>query len=167
MADVSTIAAAIKSELDSESDGGTTFNRRFEANVIWADRELRLEVANTLRVDVALVGTVRRMFSRGKHLILMLFHVSVRKRFEESEEEEGGTITDSEVNELVILLGQLEKFFMPKQPSASGRPLADFQEATVMGPTQEQAIETIILWDHLEDLRQFSGYFPLTIQVVE
>ena len=165
MADLATIATAIKKEIDAAAVAGT-FNRVFQARLLWANRQQRLEDANVLCVDVAGINSSRSLFSRGRHLLTLRYHVAVRKRFEATEEQ-NGDIVNSEVSDLVILLDSLWKFFMPKQPSENGRKLADYPDATVLGPQSDSNVDTVILWEDLETLRQFSGYFELTIQVVE
>lgn len=167
MANLATIAAAIVSEINTAATSGT-FNRTFEANVLWAKRQQKLEEANKLRVDVAPLNLSRQLFARGVHLQVFNFDVGVRKRFEESEEA-SGEISDDEVSGLTTLLDGLLEFFMPRQPSKTGRPLTDFPTAWVLGPGSQGdlTIETTIVWDDLESMRQFTGFFPLTIHVAE
>jgi len=166
VANLATIADAIKAEIDAAAIAGTSFNRTFEANVLWANRQIPLETTGVLRVDIAPIGHSRKLFARGVHLLEFRYHVGVRKRFE-------GTIPDDEVEGLSILLDGLMKFFMPRQTSKTGRPLASFQEAWVLGPgsTDKQnnslEIEATIEWSDLEELSQFTGHFPLTIHVAE
>lgn len=167
MADLATIAAAIVSEINTASTAGT-FNRTFAANVLWAKRQQKLEEANKLRVDVAPLNHSRKLHARGVHLLVFNFDIGVRKRFEESDEA-SGEISDDEVSGLVTLLDGLMKFFMPRQTGKTGRPLADFPTAWVLGPGSQGdlAIETTIVWEDLESMRQFTGFFPLTIHVAE
>ena len=166
MADFATVADAIKTELDSASEDNE-FNRQFTSRVLWGNRQLQLDVADTLMVDVLPIDLSRWLLNRGTHIVLMNYHVGIRKRFVESEQDGSGQISDDEVEELAILTDDIAKFFMPKQPNATGHPLTSIQDATILGPRGEQSIETIIRWEDLENLRQFTGYFQLTVQVSE
>ena len=166
MADLATIADAIVSELNDASEAGS-FNRTFEARVLWAKRKTQLEENDVLRVDVAPINQTRSLFSRGRHLIQLRYHVAVRKRFVKAERDQGGAISDVEVKDLTVLLDALMEFFYPKQPGACGRPLTAYQDVTVLAPVGDLSIDTIIRWEDLEGMSQFTGYFPLTMQAVE
>ena len=166
MANLATIGDAIVAEINAAATAGE-FNRTFAAKVLWGKRQIKLEELDTLRVDVAPINHSRILFARGVHLLEFNFHVGVRKRFVEADETNGGEISDDEIEGLATLLDELLTFFMPRQTSESGRPLSTFPTAWVLGPTGEMGIESTILWEDLEALRQFTGFFPLTIHISE
>lgn len=161
---VVTVANGIAYELNAGSDAGS-FNRTFESEVIWANRTLALADANKLRVDVALVDWSKALHSRGVWKWVVNCHVAVRKRFEEAEEDHSlGKITDQEIADLVTLLDSVCEYFMPKQPSLDGRKLSQVTAAAWDAPKGGET-PVLIRWDDLEQLNQFTGYFPVAYLV--
>lgn len=159
-----TIADAIASEINAEVASGT-FNRAFEAAVLWDKRTLELAEYDVLRVDVAPINWAQKFVARGEWDATCRYHIGVRKRFGVSEQEQAtGRIATEEITELVTLLADLLQFFMPKQPSQDGRELATVPDA-VWAPEKDNSTEIVIKWSHLEEMRQFTGFFPLTYEV--
>ena len=154
-----TVADAIVAELNAASAAGT-FNRTFSATVLWAQRRIKLEETDVLRVDVAPIGYAKELVSRGSWSDTCRYDIGVRKRFVGSDQDSAGEIIDDEITELITLLDQLVGFFMPKQPSQDGRRLAAVPDA-VWSPDREQT-DVRITWDDLVQYRQFTGFFRLT-----
>lgn len=157
-----TCANAIAYELNA-AVAADTFNQEFEAKVLWAKRTLKLTELKVLRVDVAPINWTKSLEDRGGWGHVCRYHIGVRKRFVEPDEESTGEIADSEITKLVTLLEDLIGFFMPKQPDQDGRELTQFTDA-VWAPEKDLKTDVIIKWDHLE-FSQFTGYFPLTFEV--
>ena len=165
MATLKDISDAIVYEINNATSG--TFNRTFVAKVLWANRKIPLTESNVLRVDVCPIGETARLLARGRHQKIYEIHVGVRKRYVESELMQNGVIDDVEVSDLATLIEQLAKFFLPKQPNTTGLRLATIQEATFWGTDGTLEIVPVILWEHLETLKQFTGFFPLSVKVPE
>jgi len=158
------VANAIVYELNAASES-QAFNRAFESEVIWADREEALEDLKNIHVDVAPIDWSQRMIGRGIWSYTLNYIVGIRKRFEATEQNPNGEISNQEVVDLVNLLGSLSTFFMPKAPSP-GQQLTQHPKAQWL-PNKDTKTNLFITWEHLEEFQQFTGYFPITFFVGE
>lgn len=159
-----TIANAIASELDTAQLAAGTFNRSFKTEVVWANRFEPLEDLKNTYVSVAPINWAEFKDDEGDLGQLSRFHIAVRKRFESTEEDShSGNISAREIEDLVTLLSDLVRFFIPRDPDNNGRVLTD---ATWAAWTEEKGgiTEVIIDWEDLKESRQFTGYFPLTYE---
>lgn len=151
-------------EIDAAA-AANTFNRQFTSRVLWAQRTQRLEDANVLCVDVALVDWESKLLDRRASWGHTIFcDIAVRKRFE-AHEEVTGEITDSEITDLVKLLGDLAAYFMPS-PTRDPCRLSQVPKAT-WRPQKDLTTKFVVEWDDLEQIRQFTGFFPVTYFVGE
>lgn len=163
-----TVANAIRYELNA-GVAANRFNRNFEPRVLWADREIRLAKENQLRVDIAAIDFVKFLSTRGSWSLLGRFDIGVRKRFAGDELSEG-LPADQEIVDLVTLLNDVAGFFMPRQPDQDAIQLSQAPEAAWMTETDDDGrpkTDVVIMWDHLLNMQQFTGYFGLFYEISE
>lgn len=160
------VGNAIAKEIRSARDASTFLVNEFEAACLWSEREHDLQTLDELRVDVAPLGYVDRLKTRGSWSQICSYQVGVRKRFSSEHRTRKGREFDAEVTFLIDLTSSVLRYFMPVRPDHQGRRLADVAVASWVEPKEGQT-RVWIDWDSLRDLGQFSAWFPLTYEVAE
>jgi hypothetical protein len=129
----------------------------FEPERSYADWQLELKSAGTLRVDVVAVTTkqeVELAARGGAKFYTIPVDIAVRQKFgQAAQDEDTGRIEIATVDELVYLVQEIHELFLPNR-------LENFQA----GVWQETKLIANPLHHHLQKLRQFTGIVRVTFK---
>jgi len=118
----------------------------------YADWDLALEDAGTLRADIVQAGYAKiEMATRGEIRYEPFVDVGIRKRFGEGDQAANGRIDVADIDALVLLVEEVNEFFL-------GEILSDSRGSA----WKACAIRANPVTKHLRELRQFTGILRLT-----
>lgn len=151
------IAEAIKDELND-----ATFSIAFDAERSEADATVPLIELDTLRVDVVPWTATPSLQDRKVIGYVIETDILIRKRFEPSDQDVAtGRIPTAETDALRQLRQEISEFFMPSQPSYTGRQLTDVPGAH----WKETKVVAAMVRPHFKQYRQFTAWIRVTHQL--
>ena len=153
------IAKAVAAELQSGSDAGS-FARTFDAERSYADFAMELTELDMLKVDVVPVTYRVIQESQGSMNYECDVDVGIRKRFSDSENGNDGRVLLDEVDQLVLLYQQVERYFEPTS-SSNGRRLSTVTDAA----WQKTELRAVYVPVDFFTARQYTGIVRFTFEV--
>lgn len=153
------IAEAIAAELR-----GHTFTLSPKVSRLYMQgKDLLLTEANTLRVDVQVGDCETEFATRALTQYTCRTDIAVRKKFVPAETVAAtGKIDVAEIDRLILLTQQIHDFFSRDSDNASGRRLANYEEAAF----QNVEFRPLYFPNHLRENRQYTGIVAVTFQVI-
>lgn len=150
------IAEAIKEELNS-----ATFVVKVVAERSEADATVPLTELGTLKVDVVPWTATSSLQDRAVIGYVVETDILIRKRFESSEQDGEGRVPTVETDRLRQLRQEIAEFFMPSQPTYTGRALTDVPGAH----WRETKVVAAMVRPHFKQYRQFTAWIRVIHQL--